>query len=124
MEDNTDSKDNGDIKGITAQNILEEKVKEKPAIEVKKEKVPFTKKIYNLYDKEYKKLAPKTHDVLFLAGEVNLPDKFISKIESLTDIYMETRYPDIEETIKLKEKDVSNFIKATKEVLKWCKKQI
>jgi len=71
-----------------------------------------------------KKLAPKTHDVLFLAGEVNLPDKFISKIESLTDIYMETRYPDIEETIKLKEKDVSNFIKATKEVLKWCKKQI
>lgn len=56
MEDNTDSKDNGDIKGITAQNILEEKVKEKPAIEVKKEKVPFTKKIYNLYDKEYKKL--------------------------------------------------------------------
>lgn len=77
-----------------------------------------------VYIKKHKQLAPKTHDILFLATKVDLPDNLADEVDSLTDVYMESRYPDIKETIKLKEENVSKFIKSAKKVLEWCEKQI
>ncbi len=73
-----------------------------------------------IYMQKKKKLAPKTHDLAFLAREISLPDNFIKYLKPLTNIYMETRYPDLSRSLELKEKYVKDIIKTTKEILKWC----
>lgn len=77
-----------------------------------------------VYIQKNKKLAPKTHDLTFLAKEVGLPDNLIKSVKPLTNIYMETRYPDLGESIKLKEGYVNELVKLTKEILKWCETKI
>lgn len=68
----------------------------------------------------------KTHDLVLLAKKLNAPDAIVQICKELTPIYVETRYPDINEKggrIYTK-KETSEDLKIMGEIIKWVKKNI
>ncbi len=65
----------------------------------------------------------KTHDLVFLARAIHLPQDLEEGCKELTMIYISTRYPNIPETTLEKER-TRKFVKFSKEVLQWAKKQV
>ena len=69
----------------------------------------------------------KIHDLILLGKKANLPTDLLNKINLLSGVYIETRYGIIQGQIpskKFKEKDVSEFLSISKEVLEWSRKKI
>lgn len=79
-----------------------------------------------LYETTLKKIAPKTHNLIYLlkASEIELPEKHLETLESLNDLSIVTRYPeDIDAMVKaFKRKKVEDYLKKTKELLRWLKR--
>ena len=75
-----------------------------------------------VYIKKFKKLM-KTHDLVILGREVNLPEKLIGYCKELSPAYMYSRYPDVIEVSNLDE-IAEVFLSYAKEVLTWSEKQI
>jgi len=77
--------------------------------------------------KESKKLV-KIHDVILLGKMANLPLDLLNKIKLLSGVYVETRYgisgAGTLPFKKFKEKDASEFLNISKEVLEWSRKKI
>ena len=84
------------------------------------------KMIKALYEAKHEKIPPKTHNLVALLNEIELdvPEEQLKTIESLNDISVVTRYPeDIRALIKAFKKDrVEDYLKQTKRLLKWFKK--
>jgi HEPN domain-containing protein len=80
-----------------------------------------------LYEATYEKVPPKTHNLIYLSNAVKLeiPENMLQTIESLNDLSIVTRYPeDINDLIKAFKKDrAADYLKKTKELLKWLKKE-
>jgi HEPN domain-containing protein len=79
-----------------------------------------------LYEATHEKVPPKTHNLIYLSNAVKLeiPENLLQTIESLNDLSVVTRYPeDINALVKAFKKDRSaEYLKKTKEFLKWLKK--
>jgi len=79
-----------------------------------------------LYEMTLKKVAPKTHNLVFLlkTSEIELPEKYLEILESLNDLSIVTRYPeDVDAMVKaFKKKKVEGYLKKTKELIKWLKR--
>ena len=65
----------------------------------------------------------KTHDLIFLGTEVELPELFKEVCKELTLIYVHVRYPTATEVRDLKNKS-SKYIVVVRELLKWIKKKL
>jgi len=70
--------------------------------------------------KKTKKLM-KTHDLVVLARKINAPERIIENCKKLTNVYLETRYPDKNSEEDIKE-EIKNLENSAKEILKWTKK--
>jgi len=68
----------------------------------------------------------RTHELAFLARKVNAPQKILQEAGMLSSFYSASRYPDAEGFIEdeLFFQGAKDSINATKEIIKWCKKQI
>jgi HEPN domain-containing protein len=79
-----------------------------------------------LYEVALKKIPPKTHNLVYLSKsiELEIPEKFLSTIESLNDLSIVTRYPeDMDSLVKaFKKERVSEYLNRTEALLKWLKK--
>ena len=75
-----------------------------------------------LYIKHFKKIL-RTHDLVLLSKELNAPENIVKECKELTLAYQYSRYPDIPRIGDLKNK-TSDFLKITKEILKWVKENI
>lgn len=79
-----------------------------------------------LYEAVSKKIPPKTHNLVYLSKSTGLeiPEKFLSTIESLNDLSIVTRYPeDMDSLVKaFKKERVSEYLNRTEALLKWLKK--
>lgn len=79
-----------------------------------------------LYEAALEKVAPKTHNLIYLskAIELNIPEDHLETLESLNDLSVVTRYPeDIDEMVKaFKKNKVGEYLKRTKELIKWLKR--
>ncbi len=84
------------------------------------------KLLKGLYEAEVKKVAPKTHNLIYLQKTVGLemPEGHLETLESLNDLSIITRYPeDIDAMVKaFKKKKVEEHLKKTRELIKWLKK--
>ena len=84
------------------------------------------KLLKGLYEVALKKVAPKTHNLIYLSKTVGLelPRNHLETLESLNDLSIVTRYPeDIDALIKaFKKERVEKYLKKTKELIKWLKK--
>lgn len=65
----------------------------------------------------------KTHDLVFLSTEINLPEHFKEACKELTLIYVHVRYPTATEVRDLKNKS-SKYIVVVRELLRWIEKQL
>ena len=65
----------------------------------------------------------KTHDLVFLAKDINLPEQFKENLKELTLAYIYSRYPDAARERNL-EDVASKFLDWAREILKWIKGQI
>ena len=62
-----------------------------------------------------------------LGKNAKLPKELLNKLRSFSGVYTETRYGIIGDKIpamKFKEKDASEFLNISKEVIEWSKKKI
>lgn len=69
----------------------------------------------------------KTHDLVFLANKLDLPDSFKSICKKLDPIYLQTRYPDVSGQLPrtlFNVIDAQEFINISDEVVEWVKKKI
>ncbi|TKJ35576.1 hypothetical protein CEE39_00855 [bacterium (candidate division B38) B3_B38] len=69
----------------------------------------------------------KTHNIVFLAGKLNLPENLIKICDNINPIYTATRYPDSAEFIpeeNLFEEDLKMMLEGAQEILKWIKKRL
>lgn len=84
------------------------------------------KLLKGLYEAILKKIAPKTHNLIYLlnATGIELAEQHLETLESLNDLSIVTRYPeDIDAKVKaFKQKKVADYLKKTKELIKWLKK--
>ena len=67
----------------------------------------------------------KIHDLVILGRKANLSEELLLKCEKLSKVYIESRYGLIDSEIpakKFTKKDVSEFLKTSKEAVKWAKK--
>jgi HEPN domain-containing protein len=84
------------------------------------------KLLKGLYEAILKKIAPKTHNLIYLlnATGIELAEQHLETLESLNDLSIVTRYPeDIDAMVKaFKRKKVADYLKKTKEMIKWLKK--
>lgn len=84
------------------------------------------KLLKGLYEVVLEKVAPKTHNLIYLSKAVvlKLPEKHLETLESLNDLSIVTRYPeDIDALVKaFKKERVERYLKRTKELIKWLKK--
>lgn len=72
-------------------------------------------------------IIPKVHDLVFLAKKAALPQELVAKCDQLSKVYIDTRYPDMEEDIPSKrytKEMAQNHITIADEVLQWAKKNI
>lgn len=65
----------------------------------------------------------KTHDLVFLGTEADIPEHFKEVCKELTLIYIHVRYPTAMEVRDLKNKS-SKYITVVQELLKWIEKQL
>jgi len=79
-----------------------------------------------LYEASRGKIPPKTHNLVFLSNEVALefPEHLLGLLESLNGLSIVTRYPeDLDELVRsFRRKRVEEYLKRTKELLRWLKK--
>ena len=84
------------------------------------------KLLKGLYETILKKIAPKTHNLIYLlnATGIELAEQHLETLELLNDLSIVTRYPeDIDAMVKaFKRKKVADYLKKTKEMIKWLKK--
>ena len=83
------------------------------------------KALKSLFLKEFGEI-PRVHDLTVLAKKLKVPDKLYGHCEDLTNVYMETRYPDVSEVIpaeKFTRDEANSFISKAEEVLEWIKKK-
>ncbi len=67
------------------------------------------------------------HSIIYLAGQLKIPEKFLSGIRDITPEYLISRYPDIANAAPVDlydENIVVDYLDTAKEILKWVKKQI
>ena len=78
-----------------------------------------------LYEAALKKIPPRTHNLVYLsnAASLKVPEKHLETLESLNDLCIVTRYPeDIDELVRAYKKNkAGEYLKRTKELLKWLK---
>ena len=70
---------------------------------------------------------PKIHDLVFLAEKLNLDKHLVKGCDELSKVYIETRYPDIEEKLpyeKFDKNKTKRFLYISEELLKWIEKKI
>ena len=80
-----------------------------------------------LWIKRFNKVAPRVHDLNFLAERLNLSSEFLEICKDLTNIYVEARYPDANTVIPAErffKEEVYNFLQEVDKILKWIKKNI
>ncbi len=65
----------------------------------------------------------RIHDLVELGKDIKLPDNLMHYCKEITQAYIYSRYPDIEEPKEIKEIS-SKFIEHTKEILGWIEKQL
>lgn len=79
-----------------------------------------------LYIYTFKSLK-KTHDLVFLATRLKLPDQYKTICKQLDPLYTEARYPDVSgklpQTLFTKA-DAAEFIFIAEEILAWVKKKL
>jgi HEPN domain-containing protein len=79
-----------------------------------------------LYEAVLKKIPPKTHNLIYLSKSIGLeiPEKFLGTLESLSDLSIVTRYPeDMDSLVKaFKKERVAEYLNRTKALLRWLKK--
>ncbi len=76
--------------------------------------------------KKLKKLE-KTHDLVFLAKKLELPDKIIKACDKLNPVYLEARYPDASGKLPsqtITKQDTELDIILAEGVLKWIKNRL
>ncbi len=79
-----------------------------------------------LYIKRFNELK-KTHDLVFLANKLDLPEDLRGVCKELDPLYLQTRYPDATGNLpsELFDKaDTFNFISLADEVMEWIEKAI
>ncbi len=79
-----------------------------------------------LYIQTFKELK-KTHDLVFLANKLNVPEQYKNICKKLDPVYLPTRYPDVSgklPKILFDKSDAIGFIKIAEEVLQWVKTQL
>src|SRR3989338_4449900 len=77
------------------------------------------KALKGLYIQTFQELK-KTHDLVFLANKLNIPDQYKNICKKLDPIYLPTRYPDVSGKLPkmlFDKADALEFIKIAKEVL-------
>jgi HEPN domain-containing protein len=83
--------------------------------------------IKSRYVKQHNKVAPKSHNLLWLAEEIKLelPENLYKFVFQLNDASLPTRYPqELQSAIKSYPKDVTLIIlNKTKELQQWIKQQ-
>ncbi|MBI5177151.1 HEPN domain-containing protein [Candidatus Micrarchaeota archaeon] len=75
-----------------------------------------------LYLKKFSKLT-KTHDLVFLANELGVPQKLVDYCKEVGPAFIYTRYPDIEEVTDM-ERTSGLFLAYAKEVIAWVESRI
>jgi HEPN domain-containing protein len=79
-----------------------------------------------LYEPVLGKIPPKTHNLIYLSNAINMkvPESHLKMLESLNDLNIVTRYPeDIDGLVRaFKKNRVEGYLKGTKALLKWLKK--
>lgn len=80
-----------------------------------------------LFIKKFNKMPEKTHDLIKLGKQVNIPEEYFEALYELNPEWIPARYPDAAITIPVKDYNKTSaklhFNKA-QEILKWIKKQI
>lgn len=79
-----------------------------------------------LYLKRFNEL-PKIHDLTIFAKKLDLSSNLYENCEDLTNVYTETRYPDMSDIIpakKFTKEEATEFLEKAKEVIKWIKENI
>jgi HEPN domain-containing protein len=79
-----------------------------------------------VYLKNYNELK-RVHDVIYLARKLHLSQELIDLCMQLSNIYIETRYPDASGKIpakKFSQSDAQNFIKIVSEILQWLQRKL
>ncbi len=73
-----------------------------------------------IYVKHNKRLAPKTHDLIYLTehSELELEEKYLKFLPVLMKYQLEGRYPEYSPSIPSKEK-MNEYLKKTKDLLLW-----
>jgi len=74
-----------------------------------------------------KKEFKKTHSIISMARELDIPEKMISAVSAIEPIFRESKYPDVTENIpaeEYEECDAVEFLNTAEEVLQWIKKQM
>ena len=86
------------------------------------------KLLKGLYETKLEKVPPKTHNLISLTNVIKLdvPENHLKVPESLNDLSIVTRYPeDIDDLIRaFRKQRVGDYLKNTKELLKWLKKEM
>lgn len=84
------------------------------------------KLLKGLYEAVSGKVPPRTHNLIYLSQAVGLelPEDLLETLESLNDLSVVTRYPEnIDAMIKaFKKTKVEIYLKRTKELIRWLKK--
>lgn len=74
--------------------------------------------------KKEKKII-KTHDLLFLAKRLNLPENLSRSCDRLNPIYIQTRYPDANGGFEdYSEEESKEDLEMAEEVLKWIEQNL
>jgi len=84
------------------------------------------KALKSLYLKKFNEI-PRIHDLTIFAKTLNLPLELYHDCEDLTNVYTETRYPDVSDIIpaeRYTKEEANQFVKKAEEVIKWIKSKI
>lgn len=65
----------------------------------------------------------KTHDLVFLANELGLPENLVAHCKELSPAFVYTRYPDVIEIENIGEV-AGEFLSYAKEAVSWVEKRI
>ncbi len=79
-----------------------------------------------LYIKRFNELR-KTHDLVFLAGKLGIPNSYLTICKQLDPVYLQTRYPDISGRLPqsmFNKADAEELVKISGEILQWVKKNL
>ncbi|MBI2558985.1 HEPN domain-containing protein [Candidatus Woesearchaeota archaeon] len=68
----------------------------------------------------------KTHDLVILGKQINLPTELLKKCEQLSRVYIETKYGlgVYAPSQKFKKQNSSEYLKIAKEIVIWAEKNI